>query len=77
MRTLLQFVFLSLTLAGVYGFAGNAERWCPFGGVEGLYTYISEGNLTNGTAVPRCSSPSRYGLSKALRSFQRGSCIRG
>ena len=31
----------------------------------------------NGTAVPRCSSPSRYGLSKALRSFQRGSCIRG
>ena len=31
----------------------------------------------NGTAVPRCSSPSRYGLSKAVRSFQRGSCIRG
>lgn len=51
MRTLLQFVFLSLTLAGVYGFAGNAERWCPFGGVEGLYTYISEGNLTCSLAV--------------------------
>ena len=30
---------------------GNAERWCPFGGVEALYTYITEGNLTCSLAV--------------------------
>ena len=24
---------------------GNAERWCPFGGVEAIYTYATEGNL--------------------------------
>jgi len=35
MRTWLQLWFLVLTLVGVFAFAGNAEAWCPFGGVEG------------------------------------------
>jgi hypothetical protein len=35
------------------------------------------GDGPDGTAVPRCSSPSRYGVSRALRSLQHGSCIRG
>ena len=25
--------------------AANAEAWCPFGGVEAVYTYLREGNL--------------------------------
>ncbi|MCO6437038.1 MAG: 4Fe-4S binding protein [Phycisphaerae bacterium] len=41
-----QAVFLLLTVAGVFVVAGNAERWCPFGGVEALYTYAVEGNMT-------------------------------
>jgi len=44
-RRLVQFAFLSLTLAGVFLVRGNAERWCPFGGVEAAYTYATEGNL--------------------------------
>ncbi len=45
-RRTVQFGFLVLTLAGVYVFRGNAERWCPFGGVEALYTYATEGSMT-------------------------------
>lgn len=41
----LQFAFLTLTLYAVFVAGGNAERWCPFGGVEALYTYASEGNM--------------------------------
>jgi ferredoxin len=37
--------FLTLVLVGVFAFDANCERWCPFGGVEALYTYVSEGNL--------------------------------
>lgn len=44
-RRLTQFTFVALTLVGVFLVGGNAERWCPFGGVEALYTYINEGNL--------------------------------
>ncbi|MFH0980850.1 MAG: 4Fe-4S binding protein [Planctomycetota bacterium] len=44
-RRLVQFGFLVLTLVGVFGVRGNAERWCPFGGVEAVYTYVREGNL--------------------------------
>ena len=44
-RRLLQFGFLALTIAGVFILRGNAERWCPFGGVEAIYTYATEGNL--------------------------------
>ncbi len=44
-RRVIQFGFLALTLVGVFVVRGNAERWCPFGGVEAIYGYISEGNM--------------------------------
>jgi polyferredoxin len=44
-RRAVQFGFLALTLVGVFVVRGNAERWCPFGGVEAAYAYIREGNL--------------------------------
>ncbi|MCP4594007.1 MAG: 4Fe-4S binding protein [bacterium] len=44
-RRIVQFGFLALTLVGVFVARGNAERWCPFGGVEALYTYLTEGNM--------------------------------
>jgi len=50
-RHLLQFGFLALTLTGVFILGANAERWCPFGGVEALYTYLNEGNLVCSLAV--------------------------
>ncbi len=40
-----------LTLVGVFLVGANAERWCPFGGVEALYTYLDEGNMTCSLAV--------------------------
>jgi len=45
MRIWLQSGFLLLTVIGVFVIAGNAESWCPFGGIEALYTYLSEGTL--------------------------------
>ncbi len=39
-----QAVALGLTVVGVFVVRGNAERWCPFGGVETAYAYIVEGN---------------------------------
>ena len=50
-RTVVQLGFLGLTLVGVFVVRGNAERWCPFGGVEALYTYATEGNLTCSLAI--------------------------
>ncbi|MCK4658336.1 MAG: 4Fe-4S binding protein [Phycisphaerae bacterium] len=44
-RRIVQFGFLILTLVGVFVVRGNAERWCPFGGVEALYEYVREGNM--------------------------------
>ncbi|UCC28845.1 MAG: 4Fe-4S binding protein, partial [Phycisphaerales bacterium] len=44
-RSIVQFCFLVLVLVGVFGFHANCERWCPFGGVEALYTYATEGNM--------------------------------
>ena len=44
-RRAVQFGFLALTLGSVFVVGGNCERWCPFGGVEALYTYAAEGNL--------------------------------
>ena len=44
-RRTLQLGFVLLTLAGVFVVRGNAERWCPFGGVEAIYGYITDGNL--------------------------------
>ncbi len=50
-RRVVQFGFLALTLVGVFVYRGNAERWCPFGGLEALYTYAAEGNLICSLAV--------------------------
>jgi ferredoxin len=44
-RRIVQIVFLLLTVVGVFVVRGNAERWCPFGGVEAAYTYAREGNM--------------------------------
>jgi len=44
-RRITQLGFVALTLVGVFVVRGNAERWCPFGGVEAIYTYVREGNL--------------------------------
>lgn len=45
MRSAVQFGFLALLAIGVFLVQGNAEQWCPFGGVEAIYTYIHEGNM--------------------------------
>ncbi len=39
-----QAIGLAVTLVGVFLVRGNAERWCPFGGVETAYAYLVEGN---------------------------------
>ncbi len=44
-RRIVQLGFLLLTVLGVFVVKGNAERWCPFGGVEAIYTYVREGNM--------------------------------
>ncbi len=44
-RRMLQLLFLALVLVGVFVIQGNAEQWCPFGGVEAIYTYFTEGNM--------------------------------
>jgi ferredoxin len=44
-RRLVQFGFVALTVIGVFVVKGNAELYCPFGGVEAAYTYIREGNM--------------------------------
>ncbi len=50
-RRLVQFGFLALVLVGVYGLRAHAERWCPLGGLEGLYTYATEGTMVCSLAV--------------------------
>jgi polyferredoxin len=45
-RRLIQLGFLVLTLVGVFVVQGHTERWCPFGGVEALYSYTTLGNMT-------------------------------
>jgi len=45
LRTFVQLGFVALTVGAVFLLGANAERWCPFGGVEAIYTYVSEGNL--------------------------------
>ena len=44
-RRVVQGFFLATVLSGVFLWGANCERWCPFGGVEALYTYIAEGNM--------------------------------
>ncbi len=45
-RRFIQLGFLVLTLVGVFVVRGHTERWCPFGGVEALYSYTTVGNMT-------------------------------
>ncbi len=44
-RHIVQGCFLVLVLLGVFLLDANCERWCPFGGVEAIYTYAAEGNM--------------------------------
>ena len=44
-RRVVQFAFLALTVVGVFVVRGNAELWCPFGGIEAAYTYVKEGSV--------------------------------
>jgi polyferredoxin len=44
-RRIVQGAVLAFILLGVFVWGGNCERWCPFGGVEALYTYAAEGNM--------------------------------
>ncbi|HUT10918.1 MAG TPA: 4Fe-4S binding protein [Thermoguttaceae bacterium] len=44
-RRAVQFGFLAIVVGGIFAVGANCERWCPFGGVEGVYTYASEGNM--------------------------------
>ena len=44
-RRFVQGFFLALVLVGVFFLQANCERWCPFGGVEAIYTYATEGNM--------------------------------
>ncbi len=44
-RRVIQGFFLALVLMGVFVLVRNCERWCPFGGVEAIYTYAAEGNM--------------------------------
>ncbi|MCK4413757.1 MAG: 4Fe-4S binding protein [Candidatus Eisenbacteria sp.] len=44
-RRAIQFAALLLVIVGVFLLPGNPERWCPFGGLETVYAYFSEGNM--------------------------------
>jgi polyferredoxin len=44
-RRIVQSTVLGLVLASVFIVGANCERWCPFGGVEAVYTYAHEGNM--------------------------------
>jgi len=44
-RRFIQFAFLALVLAAVFVWRANAELWCPFGGVEAIFNYFTEGSM--------------------------------
>jgi len=44
-RRLVQLGFLALTVVAVFALGANAELWCPFGGVEAIYTYATDGTM--------------------------------
>jgi ferredoxin len=44
-RRAVQLGFFALVLGGVFVVGADCERWCPFGGVEAVYTYASEGDM--------------------------------
>ncbi len=50
-RRLFQLGFLVLILVGVFVVEGNAERWCPFGGVETMYAWFIGGNSLCATGI--------------------------
>jgi len=50
-RRSIQLAFLTLTIIGVFVVRGNAERWCPFGGVEAAYLYLADDDLICSLAV--------------------------
>ena len=50
-RRLFQIAFLALVVVGVFVVQGNAERWCPFGGVETMYAWAVGGNSLCATGV--------------------------
>jgi ferredoxin len=50
-RRIVQVGFLVFILSAVFLVKGNVERWCPFGGVETLYSYYTQGNLLCSLAV--------------------------
>ncbi len=45
-RSIVQLSFLLLILVGVFVWEANCEIWCPFGGIESAYTYLTDGNMT-------------------------------
>ena len=45
LRHSVQVIFLLVVLGAVFIFKGNAEVWCPFGGLEAFYTYFYQGNM--------------------------------
>jgi ferredoxin len=44
-RRIVQSGFLALTLFGVFVAGANCELWCPFGGVEAMYEYATQGTM--------------------------------
>ncbi len=44
-RRTVQTVFLALVLLGAFAWRANCERWCPFGGVEAMASYLAEGDM--------------------------------
>lgn len=50
-RRIVQGLCLALVIVGVFVVGADCERWCPFGGVEALATYVVEGNMLCSLAV--------------------------
>jgi ferredoxin len=50
-RLVVQSLFLAFVLAAVFIFRGHAEAWCPFGGVETIYSYVKTGQMVCSLAV--------------------------
>lgn len=44
-RRLIQFAFLVLVIVGVFVLQKHCEWWCPFGAVEGIHAYTTEGSF--------------------------------
>jgi ferredoxin len=44
-RRIVQGGFLGLVVLGTFVWRANCERWCPFGGVEAIASYVTDGDL--------------------------------